>query len=100
MRRRRVWQEMFFLCGYHGLSRQIVYFYYEAAAGGGPAKKELSIEKVFSLLSIAIMSKITRAQALNVVKKKIQDMNCVDENMAINTVLGTARSMGIDYIGE
>ena len=63
-------------------------------------KKELSIEKGSAVPNRDKVSKITRAQALNVVKKKIQDMNCVDENMAINTVLGTARSMGIDYIGE
>lgn len=63
-------------------------------------KKELSLEKGSAVPNRDKVGKITRAQARNVVKKKIQDMNCTDEDMAINVVLGTARSMGIDYIGE
>lgn len=44
------------------------------------------------------VAKITRAQAREIAKSKMQDMNATDVEMATNIVLGTARSMGIELI--
>src|SRR3989338_2359463 len=40
--------------------------------------------------------KITRAQALEIAKKKMQDLNAKDDEGAINIIAGSARSMGIE----
>ena len=40
--------------------------------------------------------KITRAQALEIAKKKMTDLNAKDDEGAINIVAGSARSMGIE----
>jgi large subunit ribosomal protein L11 len=40
--------------------------------------------------------KITRAQALEIAKKKMVDLNSKDDAGAINIVAGSARSMGIE----
>ena len=45
------------------------------------------------------VGKVTRKQVLEIVKLKIKDMNATSEEAAINTVAGTARSMGIEVIG-
>ena len=42
------------------------------------------------------VGKVTKAQVLEIAQKKIQDMNCTDEQSAYRSVAGTARSMGID----
>jgi len=42
--------------------------------------------------------KITRAQALEIAKKKMTDLNAKDDEGAIRIVAGSARSMGIDVI--
>jgi len=44
------------------------------------------------------VGKITKAQAQEIAKLKIVDMNCYDEDAAYKTVLGSARSMGIEII--
>lgn len=46
------------------------------------------------------VAKITREQALKIADQKMQDMNATDREMAANTILGTARSMGIELITE
>ena len=43
--------------------------------------------------------KITRAQALEIAKKKMQDLNAKDDEGAINIIAGSARSMGIEVKG-
>jgi len=43
--------------------------------------------------------KITRAQALEIAKKKGADLNSKDDEGAINIVAGSARSMGIEVKG-
>ena|SRR3989338_7023642 len=43
--------------------------------------------------------KITRAQALEIAKKKMQDLNSKDDEGAINIIAGSARSMGIEVKG-
>jgi len=42
--------------------------------------------------------KITRAQALEIAKKKMVDLNSKDDAGAINIVAGSARSMGVEVI--
>ena len=43
--------------------------------------------------------KITKAQALEIAKKKMPDLNAKDEEGAIRIVAGSARSMGIEVKG-
>ncbi len=44
------------------------------------------------------VGKITKAQLMEVVKMKIEDLNTDDEEMAANTLAGSARSMGIEIV--
>ncbi len=44
------------------------------------------------------VGKITKAQLMEVVKMKIVDLNTDSEEMAANTIAGSARSMGIDVV--
>ena len=39
---------------------------------------------------------VTRQQVEEIARTKLPDLNCGDLEMAVNTVAGTARSMGID----
>lgn len=45
-----------------------------------------------------IIGKITRAQLMEVVDRKIEDLNTTDREMAANTISGSARSIGIEII--
>jgi large subunit ribosomal protein L11 len=45
-----------------------------------------------------IVGKITKAQLMDVVNTKIADLNTDDKDMAVNTISGTARSMGIKIV--
>jgi large subunit ribosomal protein L11 len=45
------------------------------------------------------VGKVTPAQVAEIAKTKMPDLNCESLDMAIRTVAGTARSMGIDVIG-
>jgi large subunit ribosomal protein L11 len=44
------------------------------------------------------VGKITRAQILEIVKMKLQDLNTSDETRAARQIEGTARSMGVDVV--
>ena len=44
------------------------------------------------------VAKLTKAQLMEVVERKIVDLNTDDKDMAVNTISGTARSMGIDIV--
>jgi len=44
------------------------------------------------------VGKITKAQLMEIVKQKIQDMNTDDVNAAALTIAGSCRSMGVDII--
>jgi large subunit ribosomal protein L11 len=61
-------------------------------------KKKLGIQKGSPIPNRTKVAKITRQQASEIAKEKMQDMNAADLDDAIDMVLGTARSMGIDYI--
>jgi len=44
------------------------------------------------------VGQITRAQLMEVVEQKIEDLNTDDKEMAANTIAGSARSMGIEIV--
>ncbi len=44
------------------------------------------------------VGKVTKAQVLAIVKQKMSDLNCYDEDAGFKIVAGTARSMGIDIV--
>ncbi len=44
------------------------------------------------------VGKVTKAQVSQIAKIKMADMNAYDEETAMRTVAGTARSMGIDVV--
>ncbi len=44
------------------------------------------------------VGKVTLAQVEEIAKQKLPDLNCFTLEAAINTVKGTARSMGIDVV--
>jgi len=44
------------------------------------------------------VGKITKAQLMEIVKQKIQDMNTDDVDAAAATIAGSARSMGVDIV--
>ncbi|MCB1233875.1 MAG: 50S ribosomal protein L11 [Verrucomicrobiae bacterium] len=55
-----------------------------ASGSGEPNKKKVA--------------KLTRAQLLDVVKIKLEDLNTTDEDAAIRIMEGTARQMGIEIV--
>lgn len=59
-------------------------------------KKELKIEKGSSNPSKEVVGRLTKAQAINIAKLKIADLNTDDLDEAAKIVAGSARSMGID----
>lgn len=63
-------------------------------------KKETGVAKGSSIPNRDKVAKIKRSQARKIAQNKLQDMNATDLEMATNTVLGTARSMGIELIPE
>ena len=44
------------------------------------------------------VAKITKAQLMEIVKMKISDLNTDDEEMAANSIAGSARSIGIEIV--
>ena len=61
--------------------------------------KAAGVEKGSGNPNTTKVGKISRAQALEIAKKKMQDFNAKDEAGAINIVAGSARSMGIEVKG-
>jgi len=59
-------------------------------------KKALGLAKGSAVPNRDKVGKITREQAQKIAEDKMQDLNARDVDAAINIVLGTARSMGID----
>ncbi len=60
--------------------------------------KAAGIEKGSGKNKVTKAGKITKAQALEIAKKKMSDLNAKDDEGAIRIVAGSARSMGIDVI--
>ncbi len=63
-------------------------------------KKELGLAKGSGVPNRDKVGRITRSQALNIAKRKMQDFNANDEDAAVKIVLGTCRSMGVDFVEE
>lgn len=61
-------------------------------------KKAAGIPKGSAVPNRDKAGKITMAQAQEIAKKKIQDMNARDLEAATKIVMGTARSMGVDVV--
>ena len=60
--------------------------------------KAAGVEKGSGKNIITKAGKITRAQALEIAKKKMPDLNAKDDEGAINIIAGSARSMGIEVV--
>jgi len=58
--------------------------------------KAAGVEKGSGKNATAKVGKITKAQALEIAKKKMADLNAKDDEGAIRIVAGSARSMGIE----
>ncbi|MFA5068504.1 MAG: 50S ribosomal protein L11 [Candidatus Omnitrophota bacterium] len=59
-------------------------------------KKAANIAKASGTPNKEKVAKITREQAIEIAKAKMQDLNTKDIECALKVVMGTARSMGID----
>lgn len=62
-------------------------------------KKILGLEKGSGTAGRATLATLTRAQAEEVAKEKMDDLNTKDLEAAVKIVAGTARSMGIKVEG-
>lgn len=60
--------------------------------------KELKLEKGSAEPNKNKVGKITKEQLEKIAKLKLPDMNCYDVQAAMNTIAGTARSMGVDVV--
>ncbi|NDD57861.1 MAG: 50S ribosomal protein L11 [Chlamydiae bacterium] len=60
--------------------------------------KELGIESGSKVPNRDKVGKLTRTQVLKIAKSKISDMRVNTEEAAMQLVMGTARSMGVDII--
>ena len=58
-------------------------------------KKMAKLEKGSGESGVTLVGKITRSQAKEIAKEKLQDLNAVDIEAAAKIIEGTARSMGV-----
>jgi len=63
-------------------------------------KRAANIAKASGVPNKEKVAKITRQQAKDIAKEKMQDLNTDDVEQAVKVVEGTARSMGIDVENE
>lgn len=63
-------------------------------------KKALKLTKGSAIPNRDKVGKITTSQVYAIADDKMVDMNARDRDAAFNTVLGTARSMGIELVDE
>lgn len=61
--------------------------------------KALGIEKGSSKNAVKKVGKITKDQVRAVAEQKLPDLNATEIEAAMKTIMGTARSMGIDVVG-
>ncbi len=61
-------------------------------------KKASGVEKGSPTPNRTKVGKLTKAQVRKIAEDKMVDMSAVSVNAAMNTVQGTARSMGIDVV--
>ncbi|GAB6048843.1 50S ribosomal protein L11 [Methyloparacoccus murrellii] len=62
-------------------------------------KKAVGLSKGSSNPNTNKVGKITRTQLLDIAKQKQPDLTAADEDAAIRTIAGSARSMGLDVEG-
>ncbi len=62
--------------------------------------KELGIESGSKVPNRDKVGKLTKTQVKKIAKAKIADMRIVSEEAALMMVMGTARSMGVDIVGD
>lgn len=62
-------------------------------------KKHAQVAKGAAVPNRDKVGKVTKAQVMEIVKTKLQDMNSFSEDAAYRSVVGTARSMGIEVTG-
>lgn len=63
-------------------------------------KKATGVAKGSAVPNRDKVGKIKRSQAKKIAEQKMQDMNARDVDAATETVLGTARSMGLDLVED
>ncbi len=61
-------------------------------------KKAANIATASSQPNRNKVGKVTRKQIMEIVAKKTKDMNCKSPEAAYRTIVGTARSMGIEVV--
>lgn len=61
-------------------------------------KKAAKIEKASGKPNSDKVGKVTKAQILEIVKMKAEDLNAHDDEAAARIIAGTARSMGIEVV--
>lgn len=61
-------------------------------------KKAAKIEKASGKPNAEKVGKVTKAQVMEIVKMKAEDLNATDPEAAFRIIAGTARSMGIEVI--
>ena len=61
-------------------------------------KKKAGIESGSKVPNREKVGKLTKSQVREIVKNKIQDMRVNSEEAAMQLVMGTARSMGVDIV--
>ena len=59
-------------------------------------KKKLNIKKGAGNVGSEVVGTLTKAQAEEIAKEKMMDLNAKDITAATNIVMGTARSMGVE----
>lgn len=62
--------------------------------------KELGIESGSKVPNRDKVGKLTKSQVKKIAKTKIEDMRIISEEAAEMMVMGTARSMGVDIVGD
>lgn len=60
--------------------------------------KELGIESGSKIPNRDKVGKLSRSQVKKIAKQKIEDMRIASEEAAMQMVMGTARSMGVDIV--
>jgi large subunit ribosomal protein L11 len=62
-------------------------------------RKAIGIEKGSGTPNTAKVGKITRKQLEDIAKLKQPDLTAANLDAAVNTIAGSARSMGVDVVG-
>lgn len=62
-------------------------------------KKAASVQKGSAAPGSTSAGTISQAQLMEVVKEKMKDLNCYDEEAALKIIAGSARSMGLEVKG-